>query len=78
MQIHCCVSRQKCLWYIFVWQLDRVKWGGYMPEIHLMTVKHTYWKETISFAERRLWKAGFFLARKMQENEFQEWEGNWL
>lgn len=46
----------------------------YMTEIHLMTAEHTYWKETISFAERCSWRAGSFLARKMQENEFQEWE----
>lgn len=45
-----------------------------MTEIHLMTAEHTYWKETISLAEKCSWKAGSFLARKMQENEFQEWE----
>lgn len=45
-----------------------------MIEIYLMTAEHTYWKETISFAERCLWKAGSYLAKKMQENEFNEWE----
>ncbi len=45
-----------------------------MTEIHLMTAEHTYWKETISFAERCSWKAGSYLAKKMQENEFNEWE----
>lgn len=45
-----------------------------MIEIHLMTAEHTYWKETISFAENCSWKAGPFLAKKMQENEFNEWE----
>ena len=45
-----------------------------MTEIHLMTAEHTYWKETISLAEKCSWKAGSFLARKMRENEFQEWE----
>lgn len=45
-----------------------------MTEIHLMTAEHAYWKETIAFAERCSWKAGFFLAGKMQENDFQEWE----
>lgn len=45
-----------------------------MTEIHLLTAEHTYWKETISFAERCSWKAGSFLAKKMQENEFNEWE----
>lgn len=39
-----------------------------MTEIHLMTAEHTYWKETSSFAERCSWKAGSFLAKKMQEN----------
>lgn len=46
----------------------------HMIEIHLMTAEHTYWKETISFAERCSWKAGPFLAKKMRENEFSEWE----
>lgn len=36
-----------------------------MTEIYLMTAEHTYWKETISFAEKYSWKAGPFLARKM-------------
>lgn len=45
-----------------------------MTEIHLMTAEHAYWKETIAFAERCSWKAGSFLAGKMQENDFQEWE----
>lgn len=45
-----------------------------MTEIHLMTAEHAYWKETISLAEKCSWKAGSFLARKMQEKEFQEWE----
>lgn len=46
----------------------------YMTEIHLMTAEHTRWKETIYFAEKCSWKAGPFLAKKMQENEFKEWE----
>lgn len=41
---------------------------------YLMTAEHAYWKETIAFAERCSWKAGSFLAGKMQENDFQEWE----
>lgn len=45
-----------------------------MTEVHLMTAEHTYWKETISLAEKCSWKAGNFLAKKMQENEFKEWE----
>lgn len=35
-----------------------------MTEIYLMTAEHTYWKETISFAEKCSWKAGPFLAKK--------------
>lgn len=45
-----------------------------MIEIHLMTNEHKYWKETISFAGKCSWKAGPFLAKKMIENEFKEWE----
>ena len=45
-----------------------------MIEIHLMTKEHKYWKETISLAERCSWKAGAFLAKKMQENAWKEWE----
>ncbi|MBO4996872.1 MAG: GNAT family N-acetyltransferase [Lachnospira sp.] len=45
-----------------------------MIEIHLMTRDHKLWKETISMAERCSWKAGYFLARKMRENELKEWE----
>ena len=45
-----------------------------MTEIHLMTAEHAYWKETIAFAERCSRKAGSFLAGKMQEKDFQEWE----
>lgn len=45
-----------------------------MTEICLMTKEHKFWKETIFFAERCSWKAGSFLAKKMQENEFNEWE----
>ena len=45
-----------------------------MIKVYFMTEGHKYWKETISFAERCSWKAGAFLAKKMQENEFKEWE----
>ena len=45
-----------------------------MTEVHLMTAEHTYWKETISLAKNCSWKAGSFLARQMQDNEFKEWE----
>ena len=46
----------------------------YMTEIYLMTAGHTYWKETISLAQKCSWKAGSFLAKKMQENVFNKWE----
>lgn len=45
-----------------------------MVEIYLMKKEHEYWNEIISFAERCSWKAGPFLAKKMQGNEFNEWE----
>lgn len=45
-----------------------------MIEIYLMTAQHIYWKETISLAQKCSWKAGPFLAEKMKENEFKEWE----
>ena len=42
--------------------------------IYLMTEEHKFWNQTISFAENCSWKAGSFLAKRMIENEFQEWE----
>lgn len=48
--------------------------GGDMIKVYLMTEEHKCWKETISFAENCSWKAGSFLAKRMIENEFQEWE----
>lgn len=45
-----------------------------MTKVHLMTEGHKYWEQTISFAENCSWKAGPFLAKRMIENEFQEWE----
>lgn len=45
-----------------------------MIEIYLMTEEHKQWKKTISFAETCSWKAGPFLAKKMAENGFKEWE----
>lgn len=45
-----------------------------MTEIYLMTKEHKYWKKTIILAEECSWKAGSFLAKKMRENEFKEWE----
>lgn len=45
-----------------------------MTDIYLMTAEHTYWEETISFAENCPWKAGPFLAEKMRESKFKPWE----
>lgn len=45
-----------------------------MTKVYLMTEGHKYWEQTISFAENCSWKAGPFLAKRMIENEFQEWE----
>lgn len=45
-----------------------------MTEIYLTKKGHQYWEETISLAEKCSWKAGPFLAKKMQENEFKAWE----
>lgn len=45
-----------------------------MTETFRMTKGHRYWNETISFASNCSWKAGPFLASKMQENNFKEWE----
>ena len=45
-----------------------------MTEIYSMTQGHKYWDETISLAARCSWKAGPYLAEKMKNNEFAEWE----
>lgn len=45
-----------------------------MIEIYSMTHCHKYWNETISLAAKCLWKAGPYLAEKMKNNEFAEWE----
>lgn len=39
-----------------------------------MTAEHNYWKETISLAKKCSWKAGSFLAEKMEKNDFLAWE----
>lgn len=39
-----------------------------------MTEGHKYWEQTILFAGNCSWNAGPFLAKRMIENEFQEWE----
>ena len=43
-------------------------------EIYSMTQEHKYWNETISLAAKCSWKAGPYLAEKMKNNEFTEWE----
>lgn len=48
--------------------------GEYMTEIYAMAKGHKYWDETISLAAKCSWKAGSYLAEKMQKNEFAEWE----
>lgn len=45
-----------------------------MIEVYSMTQWHYYWNETISLAEKCSWKAGSYLAKKMKNNEFAEWE----
>ena len=45
-----------------------------MLECFLMTQGHIHWDETIALAEQCSWRAGPLLARKMKENDFQDWE----
>ncbi len=45
-----------------------------MIEIYSMAQGHKYWNETISLAAKCSWKAGSYLAEKMKNNEFAEWE----
>ncbi len=45
-----------------------------MYEINFMTNESSLWKETIHFAENCSWKAGNFLAQRMNENFFQGYE----
>lgn len=45
-----------------------------MAEIYSMTQGHEYWNETLSLAAKCSWKAGPYLAEKMKNNEFAEWE----
>lgn len=39
-----------------------------------LTQGHKHWNETISLAAKCSWKAGSYLAVKMKNNEFLEWE----
>lgn len=43
-------------------------------EVCLMTQGHRFWRETISLAEGCSWKAGPFLAKKMERNDFTSQE----
>ena len=43
-------------------------------EILMIQQGHPLWNRTISFAQVCSWKAGPLLAKRMQENAFQEWE----
>ncbi len=45
-----------------------------MIEIFPMSQGHRYWNETFSLAANCSWKAGSYLAEKMINNEFSEWE----
>ncbi len=45
-----------------------------MIEIYSMAQGHKYWNETISLAAKCSWKAGSYLAEKMKNNGFAEWE----
>ena len=45
-----------------------------MPEIYLMTQGHPCWNETMALAENCSWRAGPFLAKKMRDNDFLDWE----
>ena len=45
-----------------------------MVEIYSMTQGHYYWNETLTLAAKCSWKAGPYLAEKMKNNEFAEWE----
>lgn len=45
-----------------------------MTELFLMTQGHQYWEETASLAKNCSWKAGPFLAEKMNGNQFYSWE----
>ena len=45
-----------------------------MAEIYSMTQGHKYWNETISLAAKCSWRAGPYLAQKMESNDFAPWE----
>lgn len=43
-------------------------------EIVAIQQDHLLWNKIITFAEKCSWKAGAYLASKMQQNEFKDWE----
>ena len=43
-------------------------------DILLIHKGHPYWDRTIEFARASSWRAGPFLARRMEANDFQDWE----
>ena len=45
-----------------------------MIEIHAMSKGHKFWEETLQKAANCSWRAGPYLAEKMAENDFKEWE----
>ncbi len=45
-----------------------------MVEIYSMTQEHKYWNKTVALAAKCSWKAGSYLAEKMKNNDFSEWE----
>lgn len=45
-----------------------------MTEIFPMTADHKHWNDIILLAERCSWRAGPFLAERMRNNGFAEWE----
>ena len=43
-------------------------------EIQMIQKGHILWDKTISFAQSCSWKAGPYLADRMKENSFKDWE----
>ena len=43
-------------------------------DILLIQKGHPYWERTIEFARGSSWRAGPFLAQRMEANDFQDWE----
>ena len=45
-----------------------------LMKLELMKKGHPMWEKTIAFLKACSWKAGPYLASKMQKNEFNTWE----